>query len=81
MADKFNKGDVVVLKSGGVPMTVDTCPGEHGATGYKLTEYRCVWQKGATHMQHSYPEHVLQTFAPPLKNDTRRSCQLDGRTI
>ena len=68
MANKFNKGDVVVLKSGGVPMTVDICPGEKmSASSDPMTQYRLVWQKGATHMQHIYPEHVLETYTPPAK--------------
>ncbi|WP_207079410.1 DUF2158 domain-containing protein [Novosphingobium sp. KA1] len=28
MANKFNHGDVVVMKSGGPPMTVDKVPGD-----------------------------------------------------
>jgi hypothetical protein len=28
LANKFKHGDVVVMKSGGPPMTVDACPGD-----------------------------------------------------
>ncbi|MES2271781.1 MAG: DUF2158 domain-containing protein [Pseudomonadota bacterium] len=62
MANKFAPGDVVVLKSGGPPMVVDACPDPNGRE-----KYACVWQKGATHMQHAYGEHVLESFIPPVK--------------
>jgi uncharacterized protein YodC (DUF2158 family) len=65
MANKFNKGDVVVLKSGGVPMTVDAVPGEGLPSGREREDYRLVWQKGASPQQHLYPEHVLETYVKP----------------
>jgi uncharacterized protein YodC (DUF2158 family) len=65
MANKFNKGDVVVLKSGGVPMTVDGVPGDVLPGGREREEYRLVWQKGASPQQHAYPEHVLETYVKP----------------
>jgi uncharacterized protein YodC (DUF2158 family) len=66
LANKFKKGDVVVLKSGGPPMTVEALPGE---VQYRKQndEYMCVWFKGATADEHSYPEHVLQIYEPPAK--------------
>lgn len=69
MANKFNQGDVVVLKSGGVPMTIrrvpgDTHPRDRTAT---LKGYWCEWQKGASPMDHVYEEHVLQPFVAPAK--------------
>ena len=68
MANKFEKGDVVVLKSGGVPMTVDLCPGDNAPTAVKpITQYRLVWQKGATPVQHLYAEHVLEAYTFPVK--------------
>lgn len=68
LANKFKKGDVVVLKSGGVPMTVALCPGDTAEHATRpMTEYRLVWQKGATNMTHTYPEHVLEAFTPPTK--------------
>jgi len=68
MANKFSKGDVVVLKSGGVPMAVELCPGDTAAYASRpMTEYKLVWQKGATPVQHSYPEHVLEAYTPPAK--------------
>lgn len=60
MANVFKNGDIVVLKSGGVPMTIDASPGE--AT---RTTYLCVWQKGATHQQHGYSEQVLEKYVKP----------------
>ncbi|WP_187336459.1 DUF2158 domain-containing protein [Novosphingopyxis iocasae] len=65
MADKFQKGDVVVLKSGGVPMTISRCPSDTNDRGKPYGVYLCVWQKGATHTQHPYEEHVLEPFTKP----------------
>jgi uncharacterized protein YodC (DUF2158 family) len=68
MANKFSKGDVVVLKSGGVPMTIKQTPGDK-FRGDTLPDglYFCIWQKGATHMEHPYDEHVLEKFVSPAK--------------
>jgi uncharacterized protein YodC (DUF2158 family) len=69
MANAFNKGDIVVLKSGGPPMTVDEAPGEK-AVKYPnavRTNYLCEWFKGATAASGSYGEHLLETYAPPAK--------------
>lgn len=68
MANKFQQGDVVVLKSGGVPMTVDLCPGDKPRpSSSPMTVYRLVWQKGATQVQGVYGDHVLEQFVPPSK--------------
>lgn len=64
MANAFNKGDVVILKSGGPPMTVDKLPGEK-AYGKVDGEYLCRWFKGATADKGSYAEHLLQMYTPP----------------
>jgi uncharacterized protein YodC (DUF2158 family) len=66
MANAFNKGDVVVLKSGGPPMTVSKLPGE---SGYRKVEeeYFCEWFKGAVSLSGSYAEHVLEKYTPPAK--------------
>jgi uncharacterized protein YodC (DUF2158 family) len=66
MANAFGKGDVVVLKSGGPPMTVDEVP---GVRKYQKgdDEYLCKWFKGATADQGSYGEHLLQKYVPPAK--------------
>ncbi|QUD86961.1 YodC family protein [Phenylobacterium montanum] len=64
MANKFKKGDVVVLKSGGPPMTVDAVPGE---VAYHDDEYRCQWFKGATAANGFYGEHLLQAYVAPAK--------------
>lgn len=62
MANAFNRGDVVVLKSGGPPMTISSIPGEISPNTYK-----CVWFKGATAASGNYPEHTLMAFVPPGK--------------
>lgn len=69
MATKFEKGDVVVLKSGGPPMTVDQVIGEQSSDFPFDTrkDYRCEWFKGATANHGSYGEHLLQVFVPPAK--------------
>ena len=69
MANKFNAGDVVVLKSGGPPMTVDKVPGDrpHATSSQILTEYRCEWFRGATAERGGFGEHVLEIYVPPKK--------------
>lgn len=69
MANAFNKGDIVQLKSGGPPMTVDQIPGER-INQYDFegrADYLCEWFKGATAANGSYGEHLLQKFVPPAK--------------
>ena len=68
MANAFDKGDVVVLKSGGPPMTVDEVPGEVSGYGAKAREtYLCRWFAGAKPSQGSYAEHLLVKFVAPAK--------------
>ncbi|WP_390473847.1 DUF2158 domain-containing protein [Altererythrobacter sp. MTPC7] len=68
LANAFKKGDIVALKSGGVPMTVDLCPFDDGPrTSHQKHLYRCVWQKGANPEFEYYGEHVLKTYEPPKK--------------
>lgn len=64
MANKFKHGDVVVMKSGGPPMTVDKVPGE---MQYHDDEYRCEWFKGATAQFGNFGEHLLEKYEPPKK--------------
>lgn len=65
MANKFQQGDVVVLKSGGPPMTVDTIsPARGDLPSY---EYACRWFKGATAARGSYTEHLLDRYVAPKK--------------
>ncbi|MGW5841117.1 DUF2158 domain-containing protein [Methylorubrum extorquens] len=66
MPNKFEKGDVVVLKSGGPPMTVDDVPGTSTYSGV-TTEYFCKWFKGATADSGYYGEHLLEKYTPPAK--------------
>ena len=69
LANKFNKGDVVVMKSGGPPMTVDKVPGDvlskYSGTYYEV--YRCEWLKGATSQSDTFGEHLLEAYTPPAK--------------
>jgi uncharacterized protein YodC (DUF2158 family) len=69
MANKFKHGDIVVMKSGGPPMTVDKVPGDISSTytGDKYEEYRCEWFKGATAQHGVFGEHLLEAYAPPKK--------------
>lgn len=69
MPNKFYKGDIVVLKSGGPPMTVDMVPGEmeHKFSTDPLVGYRCEWFKGATAAHGIYGEHLLDKYEPPKK--------------
>jgi len=69
MANKFNKGDVVQLISGGPAMTVDAVPGEPVSKfdREERKDYRCEWFKGATAAHGNYGEHLLQTFVLPKK--------------
>lgn len=66
MANIFKHGDIVVLKSGGPPMTVDKVPGDEGTFG-SISEYQCEWFKGATSQHGSFAEHLLQKYEPPKK--------------
>jgi uncharacterized protein YodC (DUF2158 family) len=69
MANAFKKGDIVVLKSGGPPMTVDKIPGESvsdfGSSFHK--GYKCQWFKGATAAHGEYGEHLLEVYVKPTK--------------
>lgn len=68
MANKFTHGDVVVMKSGGPPMTVDKVPGDpkgYGSATYD--EYHCEWFKGATSQRGEFAEHLLAKYEPPKK--------------
>lgn len=67
--NKFQKGDIVVLKSGGPPMTVDQVPGDLRSSYDHVgrTDYRCEWFKGATAAHGDYGEHLLEAYVPPKK--------------
>lgn len=67
MANKWKHGDVVVLKSGGPPMTVEHVPGEDERYGGTYKDYHCRWFKGADQKTGSFPEILLETFVPPAK--------------
>ena len=51
MADKFKKGDVVVLKSGGPPMTIDETPSDLDFSEQPQGYYETKWFKGASQEQ------------------------------
>lgn len=65
MTNAFNKGDVVVLKSGGPPMTVDLVPGETDHGGDTRTTYLCRWFRGANKEQGVFSEHLLESYVRP----------------
>jgi uncharacterized protein YodC (DUF2158 family) len=64
MENKFKHGDVVVIKSGGPPMTVDKIPGE---VSFAPDDYRCEWFKGATAQHGTFGEHLLEAYVPLKK--------------
>ena len=68
MPNAFQKGDVVVLKSGGPPMTVDEVPGGETYMGSPRKNYLLRWFKGATADSGVYDEHVLMKYLPPKKS-------------
>lgn len=63
----FNRGDVVVLKSGGPPMTVDEVPNNLLQFGDDRDNYLCRWFNGAAPAKGAYAEHVLEKYVPPAK--------------
>ncbi|WP_408904202.1 YodC family protein [Pararoseomonas sp. SCSIO 73927] len=66
MANAFKNGDVVQMKSGGPPMTIESSPGEYlPSRAENATKYKCVWFKGATRDQSEFAEHLLQVWTPP----------------
>lgn len=69
MANAFKRGDIVVIKSGGPPMTVDKVPGDmmNEYTRSVYEEYRCEWFKGATAQSGTFGEHLLEKYVPPKK--------------
>ena len=64
MANAFNKGDVVILKSGGPPMTVDEVPGDPRGFESNRVDYLCEWFKRATPLRGTYAEHLLERYTP-----------------
>lgn len=67
MANAFDKGDLVQLKSGGPAMTIHKAPGDL-ADRYPhkpQEDYHAVWFKGANNEFGFFAEHVLQPFVKP----------------
>ncbi|URK88597.1 DUF2158 domain-containing protein [Rhizobium sp. RCAM05350] len=60
MGTVFKVGDLVQLKSGGPPMTVQEW---HGA----MSKYQCVWFKGASHENGYFTEGSLHLYVAPAK--------------
>lgn len=65
---KFQKGDVVQLKSGGPTMTIDFCEGEEsdhvhwtwkGSSKLSWNAYRCVWFDGVELKSEDLREHLI----------------------
>jgi uncharacterized protein YodC (DUF2158 family) len=54
----IKKGDVVQLKSGGPPMTVESTGGD---------SVWCVWFDGTKPMGKGFAEHTLKPYEPPPK--------------
>ena len=52
--DKFNVGDIVVLKSGGEIMTINELK-ENGVCN-------CVWHKDGKHYNHDYSQEILTIY-------------------
>ena len=67
MADKFKKGDIVVLKSGGPPMTVDETPSDLDYNDRPQGYYETIWFKGASKETGRFKEHLLEKYAAPAK--------------
>ena len=67
MTNKFQKGDVVVLKSGGPPMTIDAVPGDVKFLNERRVDYYTRWFKGASKDHGDFAEHLLEKYAPPQK--------------
>ena len=66
MANKFERGDIVVMKSGGPPMTVGKVPGDSKGFGSTpLENYHCEWFKGATAQNGYFAEHLLKMYEAP----------------
>ncbi|WP_353176170.1 DUF2158 domain-containing protein [Salinisphaera sp. T5B8] len=55
MSESFKAGDVVQLKSGGVPMTVEEVEGEN---------ISCVWFEGKKSHRQTFVSATLKKFRP-----------------
>lgn len=55
----FNPGDVVQLKSGGPPMTVDQIDDFQGEIGVK-----CIWFEAKARKESVFPPHTLRRYEP-----------------
>lgn len=65
MVGKFNRGDVVQLRSGGPAMTVSQLPGEHSYV--PRSNYCCQWFRGASKEFGTFGEEELQPYVAPGK--------------
>ncbi len=65
MAQKFQPGDIVQLKSGGPAMTIAEVNTD-SMTG-RFRGYFCEWFKGASKERAHFSEDTLQPYVPPKK--------------
>ena len=65
MAQKFNPGDIVQLKSGGPAMTISEATTDHRDNWNG--KYRCEWFKGASNERAVFEEETLQLYVAPKK--------------
>lgn len=58
--NKFKKGDVVQLKSGGQKMTVESYSWNDHTKSYRDDKVDCVWFVGATLKRESFFDYLLK---------------------
>lgn len=70
MANKFNIGDRVALKTGSPVMTVKRHAETHTSNGLStiVDKYECVWSDGNNRQQAVFIEDVLKLIAAPDKH-------------
>ncbi|MBZ5612152.1 MAG: YodC family protein [Acidobacteriia bacterium] len=69
MDHEFKDGDVVQLKSGGPPMTIDTI-GRFGMMGSEHDQAKCVWFEGKKRMEGVFELHTLTSASSAGRSGT-----------